>query len=327
MEILEQFSTEIAIVVTITALGAIYLIIKKFQKSTISESTEKKEPEKLTQKTQEQEEVSQVAISRTKRALPQHDKITKDDFSSFKNIRILIAEDNIINQKVLIALLGNSGIDMVIANNGQEVLDILNSNSDFSLILMDVHMPIMDGIQATKAIRKNQNYNHIAIIALSGDSAPDDIKNMLSSGMDAHIEKPIKMDSLYNILFTYTTGSEQKAEHNSFVELDSKKGLEISGYDRDFYIEILDEFVSKYSKSDFTIQEYLRDSNTLDADKLLLDISGVSANIGANNLHDIAIELKRSIANPNDLEYISNLKKYQRILAKVCSEIAEYKKA
>ena len=274
-----------------------------------------------------------VQVNRKKREPIFHDKITKDDFADFKGTRILIAEDNVINQKVIMGLLSTSGIDITIANDGQEALSILENDRDFAVIFMDAHMPVIDGFQATRLIRKNPNYEHIPIVALSGDTAADDVRNMLNVGMEAHLEKPLKMDALYDILYTYTTDENAAEEelqetapapsHES-AEFDIHKGLEICGGDKEFYLEILNDFLSKYSDSAKAIQEYINGTNGVDADKMLLDISGVAANIGADILHDAALELKKSIANPSDLSYVSDLKNYKRSLEKVCESIKEY---
>ncbi|MDT8337562.1 MAG: response regulator [Sulfurimonas sp.] len=273
------------------------------------------------------ETAAPIRVNRKKRELLPHDKITKDDFADFKGTRILIAEDNIINQKVIAGLLSTSGIDITIANDGQEALNILENDRDFAVIFMDAHMPIIDGYQATRLIRKNPNYVHIPIVALSGDTAADDVRNMLNVGMEAHLEKPLKMDALYDILYIYTTGEESQQTpkpSQESAEFDTNKGLEICGGDKEFYLEILNDFLSKYSNSAETLQSHINGTNGIDADKLLLDISGVAANIGADNLHEIALELKNSIANPLDLTYVSNLKNYKRSIEKVCEAIKEY---
>lgn len=268
-------------------------------------------------------------INRKKRELAPHDKIVKDDFKIFEGVKILVAEDNIINQKVIKALLADSGIEITIANDGQEALNILENDSDYALVLMDAHMPIVDGFQATRLIRANQNYNHIPVIALSGDTAADDIRNMMNVGMEAHLEKPLRMDALYDVLYVYTTGNESKDtsthQNDEKLKFDIEKGLDICGGDKEFYIEILNDFMSKYINSSEKIQEYLNNSDSTNADKILLDISGVAANIGADVLQESALALKDSIANPNDLEYISNLQTYKRSLSNVIEEIKIFK--
>ena len=190
-------------------------------------------------------------------------------------------------------------------------------------------MPILDGFQATIHIRKNLEYEHIPVIALSGDTSVDDIKNMMNAGMENHLEKPLKMDSLYDILYVYTNGDEKKSysisetkEEN--IEFDIHQGLEICGGDKKFYLEILNEFINNYSNSANKIQEYLNNNNSKDADKLLLDITGLAANIGADYLHNIALDLKQVISTPDNKEYINLLKTFKRTLEHVTKLMQKY---
>lgn len=318
----------------------VYAVFKILQNKKFIEFRDKQTPEALTvekvedKRLEVKEEIKpleEVSITKTidrkKRKLLPHGKISKDDFAVFKNVKILIAEDNIINQKVITSLLSDSGINITIANDGQEALDILEKDINFSVILMDAHMPIIDGFEATKIIRKNPKYDHIPIVALSGDTASDDIRNMLNAGMEGHLEKPLKMDNLYDILYIYTSGDEVKnnsMESHITAEFNSNKGLEICGDDKSFYLEILNDFISKYSDSADRLKDLINSGDSIGADKMLLDISGVTANIGADNLHQIAIDLKDSIAHPADMEYINNLKKYKRSLTQVCEAIKEH---
>lgn len=345
MEIINEYFIEIIAGIAIVALIIIYILLKKSEESLYIEPTDKvkpktanltsekaKEAKKEIKKEEENEfihkENGAVTADRKKRESVSHNKITKNDFSIFKGVKILVAEDNIINQKVIVGLLSGSGIEITIANDGQEALNILDKNTDFSLILMDAHMPVIDGFQATRLIRKNHKYNHIPIIALSGDTAADDIRNMMNVGMEAHLEKPLRMDAFYDILYVYTTGNEGenhfKKSSDEVAEFDIEVGLDICGGDKEFYLEILNDFMSKYSDSAKKLQDYINSAESANADKMLLDISGVAANIGAEHLHQTALKLKNSIAHPNDLEYITNLKLYKRSLAQVCEAIKEY---
>ncbi|MDK9692808.1 MAG: response regulator [Sulfurimonas sp.] len=273
------------------------------------------------------------AARRNKREYVAHGKISKEDFEIFKGVKILVAEDNIINQKVIFGLLSTSGIEVTMANNGQEALDILEKNRKFSMIFMDAHMPVMNGFEATIAIRKNPNYENIPVIALSGDIAADDIRSMFNAGMEAHLEKPLKMDALYDILYIYSTGNEaqntlsnenEDGDLEELKEFNTHKGLEICGGDKEFYIEILHDFILRYSNSAKTIQEYISASGSANASRMLLDISGVAANIGADELQQVAIDFRNSLSNPEDMEYINYLRKYKRLLQEVCEAINKY---
>ncbi|HZF71776.1 response regulator, partial [Sulfuricurvum sp.] len=226
-----------------------------------------------------------------KRSVPEHGKITKQNFSEFAGERIMVAEDNPINQKVIMGLLAGSGIDIVMANDGQEALDILENDTNFLMILMDAHMPRVDGFQATRIIRENPKYDHILVVALSGDTASDDIQKMKNAGMAEQLEKPLRMDSLYDVLYAYTGKGAEKnesAEAHSRKPLDIEKGLQTCGEDEGFYREILAEFITDYGNSSNQLGEFLRAHNLQAADALLLDIIGVTENIGAHPLAEIA---------------------------------------
>jgi CheY-like chemotaxis protein len=273
------------------------------------------------------EEKQTYQLVRNKKAVPPHAKITKNDFKEFAGKRILVAEDNLINQKVISGLLADTGIELVMASDGQVALDILEQDSNFHFILMDAHMPRVDGFEATRQIRKNPAYNHIVIVALSGDTAADDIKKMSDAGMEEHLEKPLRMDSLYDILYTYS--DEQSAEVESeFVlqELDAEQGLSICGDDDDFYEEILAQFRDTYADSASKLENMFQNAKMQEASKYLLDISGIAANIGANNIAQISQELRESIKNPKDSKYLNLFKKYTKSLHTLINEIDRYMK-
>ncbi|MEA3331906.1 MAG: response regulator [Campylobacterota bacterium] len=265
---------------------------------------------------------------RVKRDVPPHGKITKDNFKEFSGTRILVAEDNLINQKVISGLLADTGIEITIADDGQDALDILKEDKNFTIILMDAHMPRVDGFQATRLIRANPDYEHIVVVALSGDTASDDIKKMSDAGMEEHLEKPLRMDALYDILYAY---SKKKDDSDKFVEvvmtkeLNGDKGLEICGGDADFYHEILDEFVKTYSDSTKKIKEFLDNKQLQEADKILLDIVGVTANIGADRVQGIAQNLKEAIHNIEEKSFSTILKEYNNHLEQLLNDIKEYK--
>ncbi|MDD2790360.1 MAG: response regulator [Sulfurimonas sp.] len=261
-----------------------------------------------------------------KRKLALHGKITKQNFKEFFGARILVAEDNLINQKVISGLLAESGIEVLIANNGKEALDILQNDVNFTLIIMDAHMPIMDGIEATKAIRENADYNHIPIVALSGDTSDSDIKKMLSAGMDEHLEKPLRIDALYDIFYIYTDYSqEENQQHFTSNELNFEKGLETCAGDESFYHEILDEFVIDYSDSDAKIFEYLSENQLILADKYLLDLLGITAHIGADNLSNVIREIKEALKDTDEKSYLTLAHQYSEHLHRLIESIKAYR--
>lgn len=274
----------------------------------------------------EDEETQHKVIS--KRSVPNHGKITKQNFSEFSGERILVAEDNLINQKVMIGLLAGTGIEVVLADDGQIALDILEQDDDFLLILMDAHMPRVDGFEATRIIRQNPKYDHILVVALSGDTASDDIAKMTNAGMDEHLEKPLRMEALYEILYAYTgkekTTDEDYIEVVMTKELNGDKGLGVCGGDEEFYREILNEFINDYSNSSQKLNDFLQNEQMREADKLLLDIIGITANIGADQLNNIANDIKSSLGDTQEKSYLALANKYKNHLKNLIKDIKDY---
>ena len=116
-------------------------------------------------------------------------------------IRILLAEDNLVNQKVASRTLEKRGWEVIIANNGQETLDLL-AKSHFDVILMDDHMPEMSGIEATAMIRNEEKQTglHIPIIAMTANAMSGDRERYLSLGMDGYVSKPIDREVLFQTI-------------------------------------------------------------------------------------------------------------------------------
>ncbi|MDR1421253.1 MAG: response regulator [Coriobacteriales bacterium] len=129
----------------------------------------------------------------------QDSRTTLIDPIDLKGKRLLVAEDFEVNQEILAAVLEGTGVDIVFADNGQLALDAFEAaNGNFDMILMDIQMPIMDGYEATRAIRSlwYDNAQTIPIIAQTANVFRDDIEKALEAGMNGHLGKPIDFDEL-----------------------------------------------------------------------------------------------------------------------------------
>ena len=124
--------------------------------------------------------------------------LLNDDFATNFPLNILLAEDNLINQKLATRVLNKLGYHVDVANNGKEAVDLL-ANKDYNVVLMDVQMPEMDGLEATKYIRKNHSFQP-TIIAMTANALPEDRTTCLQAGMDNYISKPINLETLVKIL-------------------------------------------------------------------------------------------------------------------------------
>ena len=138
-------------------------------------------------------------LSKKKKEAPE--KLTIESALKGKLLRVLLAEDNIINQKIAVKILEKQGWQVSVANNGKEAVEIF-AKSEFDLILMDVQMPEMDGLEATMKIRKREQGSgkHIPIIALTAHAFEEDKKRCLATGMDRYATKPIKIQELFAVM-------------------------------------------------------------------------------------------------------------------------------
>ena len=132
------------------------------------------------------------------------------------SLRILLAEDNLVNQRLAARLLEKRGHTVVVAGNGREALKAFE-NEDFDLLLMDLQMPEMDGFEATVAIRKKEKDrgNHLPIVALTAHAMKGDREKCLAGGMDGYLTKPIRpqeLDELLEIYVVRRKGAANEAE-------------------------------------------------------------------------------------------------------------------
>jgi two-component system, sensor histidine kinase and response regulator len=130
------------------------------------------------------------------------------------NLRILLAEDNIVNQKATMIFLQKKGWQVTAVANGKEAVDIFHPK-DFDLILMDVQMPILDGYEATKVIRAKEGVKfHTPIVAMTAYAKIEDLELCLSAGMDDYIAKPILAEDLYEVIECWTSYTANKTVHS-----------------------------------------------------------------------------------------------------------------
>ena len=139
---------------------------------------------------------------RTKPAEGQLTESLKTEGRELVGTRILVAEDNRVNQVIVTKFLELAGIEVVIAQNGQEALDILK-RQQFDAILMDMHMPVMGGIEATKQIRANSDYADLPIVALTAGVTQEERDGCMSSGMNDFITKPVNSKTLISTLLKW----------------------------------------------------------------------------------------------------------------------------
>lgn len=127
-------------------------------------------------------------------------RMIHNDDAMLKDRKILLADDDMRNTYALSRQLIEVGLDVVIAKNGEEVTDLLEKDSSYELVIMDIMMPVMDGYEATKYIRKMPEYKDIPIIALTAKAMPEDRERCLQAGASEYLTKPVDFEKLLSIL-------------------------------------------------------------------------------------------------------------------------------
>lgn len=134
---------------------------------------------------------------------------------SLKGMKILLAEDNELNMEIAKTMLEEEGIEVTTAENGQSAVNIFHNCPEgrFDAILMDIRMPVMDGISAAKTIRKlpKRDAAAIPIIAMTADAYEEDVRRTIDAGMNAHLTKPVQPEKLFQILRKYSDRNKQQA--------------------------------------------------------------------------------------------------------------------
>ncbi|WP_321777537.1 hybrid sensor histidine kinase/response regulator [Sulfurimonas sp.] len=229
-----------------------------------------------------------LKLLRAKEAIKKVKKEVYDiqDIQIFNTSTILLAEDNLINQEILIGILEHSGISVDIANDGNEAVFKFRKNN-YELILMDLKMPNLDGFEATKLIReKNET---IPIIALSADSLKNDAHTIKQAQINGYLRKPIDIKKLYEVLLRYIPKNNSKSlkiiEYNSNLELinfnkiDVNLGLKQVGGNKVLYTKILKSFYNEYRELN------LEKLQIKEFEIVMHTLKGLSRSIGAIDLH------------------------------------------
>jgi signal transduction histidine kinase/CheY-like chemotaxis protein/HPt (histidine-containing phosphotransfer) domain-containing protein len=229
------------------------------------------------------------------------------DFSGF---RILLVEDNVINQQLAIELLKDTGAEVHLANNGKEaVFMITGGEARYDLVLMDIQMPVMDGYEATRLIRSDSRFLHLPIIAMTAHALLEEQQKILQAGIDAHISKPIDSRTMLQLMKFFLdeqTSSAQLVKVHENETGDEQAIPEIAGLDvssalrrlsgkKGLYLMVLRSFVENQADSAIEVEEALRVEDTDLAVRLAHTVSGIAGTIGATLLQGLARTLEIAI--------------------------------
>jgi two-component system sensor histidine kinase/response regulator len=244
----------------------------------------------------------------------------------YRGVRLLLAEDDPVNQQVASDLLNDVGLTVEVVANGQQAVERA-CTGDYALVLMDMQMPVMDGIDATRAIRQFFAPAALPILAMTANAFDEDRQRCLAAGMNDHIGKPVDPEHLYKILLRWLphptenpTGALTGAlSPNAEVappvlrdeallaaleripDLDCRAGLKLMRGNLAKYVHLLDIFSRSHAEDVATLRAQLAAGKNADAQRMAHTLKGVAATLGAEPLRQSALALEKLIREQGDL--------------------------
>ena len=233
----------------------------------------------------------------------------------FKEAKILLVEDNQMNQELAVSLLNSVGFTTMVACNGKEAIDMLKKDA-FDLVLMDIQMPVMDGLAATREIRsfEDEYFKKVPILAMSARAFKKDTEECFEAGMNAHIVKPIDPNVLYQEIAKFlpvaaeTPSSRKNANHGlsqddiDFVarfqkvrDFDAESGLYHANNNRNMFLKILQGFVRDYGGNSFNLRSLIERFHYDEATRIVHTIKGLSGTIGAVHVQNLAASIEAEL--------------------------------
>jgi CheY-like chemotaxis protein len=240
-----------------------------------------------------------------------------DDLRAIYGARVLLVEDNEINQQVAKEILESAGLNVSLANNGQEGVSAVKENN-YDAVLMDIQMPVMNGYEATREIRKDERFKDLPIIAMTAHAMAGDEDKSLQSGMNGHITKPIDPDQMFATLLKWIKPSEKRttaqkpvvsAEPSdedkvisieeelpeSLPRFDLADGLKRLQGNKRLYRKLLLSFAMDYNEVANEIREALEAEDFDRAHSLVHNLKGLAGNLAATELQAAAVSMEKLV--------------------------------
>jgi CheY-like chemotaxis protein len=220
------------------------------------------------------------------------------------SLRILLAEDNQVNQTVAVRILEKMGHSVVVANNGNEALSLLAQKS-FDLVLMDIQMPEMDGFTATKRIREAevQSRSHMPIIAMTAHAMKGDRERCLEAGMDGYVSKPVARPELEEAISgivksgvrenrVTNEAQKQDAAQNGKLHWNAAELLQRLGDDEKLFSEVVEIFLHETPKKLDALRQAIAQGDPPTTEKIAHSLKGELGYFGVAEISQKARELE-----------------------------------
>jgi signal transduction histidine kinase/ligand-binding sensor domain-containing protein/DNA-binding response OmpR family regulator/HPt (histidine-containing phosphotransfer) domain-containing protein len=299
-----------------------------------------------------------LRISATSREAPASTAVETHSDCRFEGLRILLVEDNHVNQQIAAELMTEAGMIVDVADNGRIAIDKLNQGNPYDIVLMDLQMPEMDGYAATTVIRSYPEWLDLPIIAMTAHAMNEERQRCLDTGMNDHIAKPIDPDSFFATLSRWcgkrmpgyqtedsapavtaaAVGTVPDAPATATTKAEPVKpgapvhDLSIPGVDvapalrrcsqnLDLYLRLLQIFVESAASAPDKITQALERGDRGTAEREAHTMRGAAGNIGANDLAAVSTELELAIENSEENEAL--LKKFSAASAELINALKQ----
>ncbi len=279
--------------------------------------------------------VEQLGISQLQYSKPiSHPQKNTQALEGLVGAKILVVEDNRINQEVARDMLCQSGFIVDIAENGIEAIRSIKSG-DYDLVLMDIQMPEMDGYEAATRIRREDKFKDLPILALTANVMPRDKEKAKAAGMNGHLGKPIRIKELVEALAKWITPGDRKAPDNFEADTstpgmklpDTLPGLDVAfgvgqfSGNQKLYLHSLDIFCEDYGNAGQNITDMLDNNEIKKACALLHTIKGAGGNIGAKRLYEASAGLEKQIKEDQQDHISEGLHQFDDALAQFLTSV------
>ena len=260
-------------------------------------------------------------------------EIREDHQYALTGARILLVEDNEVNQQIAKELLEAAGAQVAIASNGRRAIDELTrAPSSFDLVLMDIQMPEMDGYEATVRIRSQEEISNLPVIAMTAHAMVEERQRASEVGMNDHIAKPIDPEAMFGTLRKYfrprelaagvsapVSRSREGGEIPQIDGFDAAAGLKRVGGNRKLYADLLHRFLESEKDAPERIQRAIAGGLRNDAEQIAHALRGVAGNLGALTVQAAADEIERSLRRESAPETIERAVRGLEAAVEICA--------
>ncbi|MBF0422046.1 MAG: response regulator [Magnetococcales bacterium] len=265
-----------------------------------------------------------------------------EQFSNkFRGARILLVEDNEINQQVAQELLEGAGISVDWAENGQKAV-IMVEKAHYDCILMDLQMPVLDGYGATEKIRSKDGFNRIPIIAMTANAMTGEREKCLAAGMNDYVSKPIDLQQLFTALVRWLDMADHKHIHMEIAsppptmapvvlewdrpqipDVDHRFGLNRVGGNLKLYTKLLVKFSESYRHCGQEVEKALARGEIEEAKRVVHTVKGLAGNIGCRSLQKASLALEQAMESGQQNALMERLRRFDRMTMNLADNIAQ----